>query len=857
MGDGRPLTGPARRRDGVPAALAAAGLVALYAALLVPGRVLFGRDVATFHLPLRGDLVRLAAAGELPAWDPWIHGGQPLLSNPSYAAFYPPTWLAAAVGPAASLGLLVLLHGALAALGSWRLARRLGAGPAAAAVAVLGFAGGGALLSLVDALTLFFGAAWLPWVLLAGEATLAGGAGRWQRPAAGGAAALAMMLANGEPATVACALLALGALAADEALRRRREARRGGAVDGPVADPAAGGDLRQRRRTGAPAPGGALAVPLRLAVLPLVAVALAAVQVVPAAARVAESPRAGGLGAAAAGQWSAPPVRLAELVLPRVTGDPSRAAEGLWFGVGIHDRDVPYVAALYPGLLVSVLGLAGLFAGVPRRWAWAVLAVAGVALGLGRHLPLLGTLLGPLHARLPFLDSIRYPEKFLLLLVALALPFAAALAWQRLSGTESAAGLRRAAVALAVAAALAGGALAAATVLAPEAAAARVRRHVPPQLTDFGVARGVDYLRGQALRSAAVALAVAGLAALAGRHRAIALLAPLLLAADLVATHGGVVRTVPAAELTRPPPLAGEIAAAGGRRLFSDTLFVHERAVVVPDDEPQLAGLRDQVANLAPYSATLWGLGYALDDDYELMRSRWAEHAVAVATEARRRPDGLAAVLAGWSVDAAILTRPLAERVPELAAGRPSPAVARAPVPGRLPRFRGVPAVRFVPDAAAARTALARQGWRVGERDVWIAGEGAPPAATGGGTGGEGGDEAGEEAGGAARVLAARAGGRRIVLDAAAPPGGGWLVAAVTFDRGWRATAGGRGLPLWPTALGQIGTRVPAGRHRVELVYRDRRLPWGVAGSAAGLLALAALAAWPRLRHRGLPPSPG
>jgi hypothetical protein len=434
------------------------------------------------------------------------------------------------------------------------------------------------------------------------------------------------------------------------------------------------------------------------------------------------------------------------------------------------------------------------------------------------------------------LDGIRYPEKFLLLLATLALPFAAALAWQRLvAEPERAAGLRRLALALALLTAAAALGFALWTATAPEAAAGLVRRHAPPQLTVAGVARAVGWLRGQALVAAAVALAAAGLVALVARHRRLALLAPLLLAADLVAVHGGRVRTVAAAELAEPPPLARRIAGAGGRRVFSDSLFVRERTVVVPGDDPRLAGLRAQVAALAPYSPALWGLETVLDEDYELMRTRWAAHAVAVAAGARQRPEHLAAVLAGWSAEAAVLTRPLAERVPELAAGRPSPAVTLAPVPDPLPRFRGVPAVRFVPDPAAARAALAGQGYRVGGRDVWIAAAGSAPAPA--------------AAGGAARVLAAGAGGRRIAIDAASPAGGGWLVAAVTFDRGWRGRAGGRELPLWPTALGQIGTVVPAGRHRVELTYADPWLPWGVGGSAAGLLALAVLAGWPPFRR--------
>src|SRR4051794_33269372 len=147
-----------------PALLGAAWLGSLFAPLLSPARAVANRDVALFHLPLRTAFRELAALG-LPAWNPWLHGGQPVLSNPSYGSFYPPGWLALAVRPDYALGLLTVLHGALAFAGAWRLARRLDCCRGAAALAGLAFSGCGAALSLLSALTLYWGVAWLPCVL--------------------------------------------------------------------------------------------------------------------------------------------------------------------------------------------------------------------------------------------------------------------------------------------------------------------------------------------------------------------------------------------------------------------------------------------------------------------------------------------------------------------------------------------------------------------------------------------------------------------------------------------------------------------------------------------------------------------
>ena len=75
-----------------PALLGAGWLLCLLGPLLSPGRALANRDIAVFHLPLRASFRDLAAFGP-PVWNPWLHGGQPILSNPSYGAFYPPSWL--------------------------------------------------------------------------------------------------------------------------------------------------------------------------------------------------------------------------------------------------------------------------------------------------------------------------------------------------------------------------------------------------------------------------------------------------------------------------------------------------------------------------------------------------------------------------------------------------------------------------------------------------------------------------------------------------------------------------------------------------------------------------------------------
>ena len=71
------------------------------------------------------------------------------------------------------------------------------------------------------------------------------------------------------------------------------------------------------------------------------------------------------------------------------------------------------------------------------------------------------------------------------------------------------------------------------------------------------------------------------------------------------------------------------------------------------------------------------------------------------------------------------------------------------------------------------------------------------------------------------------------------------VVVAQAYYHPWRATMDGRSAHLWRANHAFQAMEVPAGRHRVQLVYRDRSLRLGVFVSVATLLAL--VIAWFRL----------
>jgi hypothetical protein len=90
-------------------------------------------------------------------------------------------------------------------------------------------------------------------------------------------------------------------------------------------------------------------------------------------------------------------------------------------------------------------------------------------------------------------------------------------------------------------------------------------------------------------------------------------------------------------------------------------------------------------------------------------------------------------------------------------------------------------------------------------------------------------------AGGRARILELRADSVRLEVTAEGPA---LMVLVDTWDPGWRVRLDGAPVPLLRANVAFRGVAMPAGTHRVEMVYRPRWLGVGI-----GLSILAALAA--------------
>lgn len=132
-------------------------------AVLMPGdgwSQIFGNRI------LAGQMLR---QGTLPLWNPYIFAGMPLLGSVQAGALYPLTWLFAMLPADTAMNLLVIFTSHIALIGSWLYARRIGLGQVEALIVGVIFTFGGFMIGHLGHTNRIAAAAWLPWLLLAGE----------------------------------------------------------------------------------------------------------------------------------------------------------------------------------------------------------------------------------------------------------------------------------------------------------------------------------------------------------------------------------------------------------------------------------------------------------------------------------------------------------------------------------------------------------------------------------------------------------------------------------------------------------------------------------------------------------------
>ncbi len=109
---------------------------------------------------------------------------------------------------------------------------------------------------------------------------------------------------------------------------------------------------------------------------------------------------------------------------------------------------------------------------------------------------------------------------------------------------------------------------------------------------------------------------------------------------------------------------------------------------------------------------------------------------------------------------------------------------------------------------------------------------------------------------GPGRVTYRRAGASRIVLQATMEKDG-IVVVSEAWDPGWRAAVGGVRVPVYPCDIAVMAIPVPAGTHRVDLVFRPRWWSLAVAMwliGLAGVVGLIGVGLWRASSARTITP---
>ena len=200
---------PARRRARrwLPPLLLAVLPLLAYAPAWAAGRLIAPGDGALLHFPLRAAVWQAWRGGELPAWNPGIFLGTPLLGAYRPGALYPLMPALALLPDFSAFQVLVLASLALAGPLLYLYVRRLGADPVSAYAAGLFFALGPYLVGHLGDTATLVAAPLLPLLLLTAERWIESGRARH---AAAVAVPLALLLLAGSPeaARAGAALLA-------------------------------------------------------------------------------------------------------------------------------------------------------------------------------------------------------------------------------------------------------------------------------------------------------------------------------------------------------------------------------------------------------------------------------------------------------------------------------------------------------------------------------------------------------------------------------------------------------------------------------------------------------------------------
>lgn len=531
------------------------------------------------------------------------------------------------------------------------------------------------------------------------------------------------------------------------------------------------------------------------------AIALSAMQTIPASGVIAQSSRRARRSYEGFTAWSVSPQRLAELAVPRFFGPTGTLDDRDYWGRGLESNGFPYMLSIYfgvPALLLVVAGASGgCRAELPRR-SLAALAGIAIVLSLGRWLPGFRFI----YDFVPLVTRFRYPIKAL---IAAVLPLSLLAGCGLASIAES---RRRVAFTIAALAAIVGIAL----VVSDDftAAFASLFSFVNPSRTQLG-----GSFAHVAIAAAAFAVAVS-----LPRHREVAMAAVVVL--DL-AVAGASVNVYAPRSLFDTPPIAGTVRGA----IRDGRFHAAERQVLLSSPSNDLRWLaRWQMSSLAGYTAANFGIPVIFHADYDGLAPRRIAALSAIVDRLpwRRRLPLLEIAGVGCFATADVLPAPAVTEIARIETPRqpirfyalPAGAPARFVSAVDLVRDEAGAAMRLVNAADPSRVTLQRAPLPAGGCGT------APVAIT-------------------SRTLNSDSYG----VDA---PCSGYVIFAESDYDGWRASVDGNPSEILNADYAFTAVAVRAGKHSIERRFTQPGLVAGAVTSSCALLLLVPLAAYLRRR---------
>lgn len=360
---------------------------------------LYMRDLTRYYYPTKQVLREIVQHGEFPYWNRNFSGGQPIAANPEHEVFYPLTWLI--LLPSYNLGysLHVLLHIYIGLLGMYALLRSMELRPEAAWFGATAFGLGGLYLSYVNLLPILFCAAWLPLTCLYVRRFLLT---RSARDFALGALFLGLQFLVAEPTTIAQTGLLLGCYAL------------------------------YRGWYSTPRISQSITRVLWIALISASAMLVGAAQTFAAFDHVHDSARSRPFDFDLVSAWSMPWAKFGEMIFPNILGHISIKQVMVYWAGGLYSgMGSPFLFSVYVGAAVIALAVGGAFVRPRGGRLVLIIFIVSSLLALGGHTPLLHWLYKAGIAK-----SIRYPEKFILMAIFAVIIFAAQMLERMFAGDE-------------------------------------------------------------------------------------------------------------------------------------------------------------------------------------------------------------------------------------------------------------------------------------------------------------------------------------------------------------------------------------------------------------------------------------